>query len=103
MNLNKSKFSARTGKKFCQRTEDDDQRYSTLDEWFWDSFQRIHNSASPEKRYRLERNPDYGFGHEPFPSGIHERYPNKAVLGCRFYIPTGRLTVFDIPRDYRGY
>jgi hypothetical protein len=78
-------------------------RDSTLDEWFWEFFQRIHVSPSPEVRYRLERDPDHGFGHKPFPSGIHERYLNKCVPECRFYEPTGRLTLFDILEDYRGY
>jgi hypothetical protein len=91
------------GKEFYQRTEDDDRRDSTLDEWFWEFFQRIHASKSPEERYRIERNPYHGFGHEPFPSGIHEKYSNKSVPDCRFYEPRGKLTVFDILRDYRGY
>ena len=28
---------------------------------------------------------------------------NKCAPGCRFYAPTGQLTVFDILEDYRGY
>lgn len=59
--------------------------------------------TSPEVRYRLERDPDYGFGHELFPSGIHEMHLNKCVPDCSFYEPTRRLTVFDILGDYRGY
>lgn len=51
----------------------------------------------------LERNPDHGFGHEPYPEGIHERSLNKCVPECRFYELSGRLTVFDILEDYRGY
>jgi hypothetical protein len=92
-----------TGKEFNQRTDDDDIKDSTLNEWFWEFFQKIHVSKSPEVRYRLERNPDHGFGHTPFPNGIHERYSNKCVPECRFYEPTDKLTVFDILEDYRGY
>jgi hypothetical protein len=91
------------GKEFYQRTEDDNRRDCTLSEWFWEFFQRIHVSTSPEIRYTLERYPDHGFGHKPFPSGIHERHLNKCVPGCRYYEPTGRLTVFDILGDYQGY
>lgn len=91
------------GKKFYQRTEEDDRRDCTLDEWYYDFFQRVHISNSPEIRYQLERNPDHGFGHVPYPKIIHEIDPNKCVPGCRFYEPTGRLTVFDILEDYLGY
>ena len=91
------------GKEFYQRTEDDDRRDSTLDEWFWDFFERAHASESAEVRYQLERNPDHGFGHVSYPKGIHEMDSNKCAPSCRFYPPTGRLTVFDILEDYRGY
>jgi hypothetical protein len=90
-------------KKFYQRTEEDDRRESTLDEWFWSFFERAHASESAEIRYQLERNPDHGFGHVPHPKGIHEMDFNKCVPGCRFYAQIGKLTVFDILEDYRGY
>ena len=52
-----------------------------------------------------EKNPDHGFGHE---SNVHERSDGRldkgiCIPGCRFYEPTGKLTVFDILEDYRGY
>jgi hypothetical protein len=52
------------GKKFYERSEEDNRRDCTLDEWFWDFFKRIHAGEVPEVRYQLERNPDHGFGHE---------------------------------------
>jgi len=91
------------GKRFYKRSEEDNRRDCTIDEWFWEFFQRIHVSTSSEVRYRLERDPDHGFGHVPYPKGIHERYSNKCVPECRFYEPTGILTVLDILSDYRGY
>ena len=86
------------GKKFYQRTEDD-RRESTLDEWFWNFFQRVHASKSPESRYQLERNPSHGFGHTSKVHGLND----KCIPDCRYFKPTGRLTVFDILEEYRGY
>jgi|GEM_PF-2341798 len=91
------------GKRFYERSEEDNRRDCTIDEWFWDFFERAHASESAEVRYQLERNPDHGFGHVSYPKGIHEMDSNKCAPGCRFYPPTGRLTVFDILEDYRGY
>lgn len=91
------------GKKFYERTEEDNRRDCTIDEWFWVFFERAHVSRSAEVRYQREWNPEHGFGHKPFPEGIHEWDLNKCAPGCRFYAPTGRLTVFDILEDYRGY
>jgi hypothetical protein len=91
------------GKKFYERSEEDNRRDCTIDEWFWDFFERAHASGSAEVRYQRERNPDHGFGHLPYPKGIHEWDFNKCAPGCRFYAPTGKLTVFDILEDYRGY
>jgi hypothetical protein len=90
-------------KKFYERSEEDNRRDCTIDEWFWDFFERVHVSESAEVRYQLERDPDHGFGHIPYPIGIHEWDFNKCAPGCRFYEPTGRLTVFDILEDHRGY
>jgi len=56
------------GKEFYERAEVDDRKDCILDEWFFDFFQRVHASNSPEVRYRLERNPDHGFGHDPIPN-----------------------------------
>lgn len=91
------------GKEFYQRTEDDDRRDCTLDEWYWNFFQRVHANNSPEGRYQLERSPAHGFGHKPSPKGIHEWGSIECVPDCRYYEPTGRLTVFDILDDYQGY
>ena len=41
------------GKEFYQRTEEDDRRDCTIDEWYWNFFQRVHASNSPEVRYDL--------------------------------------------------
>lgn len=90
-------------KKFYERSEEDNRRDGTIDEWFWDFFERAHVSRSAEVRYQHERNPEHGFGHKPSPEGIHEWDLNKCAPGCRFYAPTGRLTIFDILEDYRGY
>jgi hypothetical protein len=87
------------GKEFYQRTEEDDRRDCTIDEWYWNFFQRVHASNSPEVRYDLERNPDHGFGHE---SNIHGP-DDKCIQDCMFYEPKGKLTIFDILGDYRGY
>jgi hypothetical protein len=91
------------GKKFYERSEEDNRRDCTIEEWFWNFFERAHASESAEVRYQFERNPDHGFGHVPYPIGIHEWDVNKCAPGCRFYEPTGRLTAFDILEDYRGY
>ena len=91
------------GKEFYERSEEDNRKDCTIDEWFWEFFERAHASGSAEVRYQLERNPDHGFGHVPYPIGIHEWDVNKCAPGCRFYAPTGRLTVFEILEDYRGY
>jgi hypothetical protein len=91
------------GKRFYERSEEDNRKDCTIGEWFWDFFQRAHASESAEVRYQRERNPNHGFGHKPFPSGIHERHLNECVPECRFYEPTGRLMVIDILGDYRGY
>jgi hypothetical protein len=87
------------GKKFYERTEEDDRKDCTLDEWFWEFFERIHAAKSPEVRYQLERNPDHGFGHKSKVHGLDD----KCVPGCRYYEPKCRLTIFDILEDYRGY
>lgn len=87
------------GKEFYQRTEEDDRRDCTINEWFWDFFERIRASNSPAVRYRLERNPDHGFGHKSRFHGLDD----KCIPGCRFYEPKGKLTIFDILGDYRGY
>jgi hypothetical protein len=87
------------GKEFYKRTEEDDRRDCTLDEWYWEFFQRIHVSKSSEVRYQLEQNPDHGFGHK---SKVHG-FDNQCMPDCRFYEPKGKLTIFDILEDYRGY
>ena len=47
------------------------------------TFERAHNSESAEVRYRVERNPDHGFGPVPYPKGIHELDLKKCVhLTC---------------------
>jgi hypothetical protein len=86
-------------KKFYERSEEDNRRDCTIDEWFWDFFERVHVSESAEVRYQLERDPDHGFGHK---SKIHG-FDEKCEPGCRYYGPAGRLTVFDILEDHRGY
>ena len=53
------------GKKFYERSEEDNRRDCTIDEWFWDFFERAHASESAEVRYQLERNPNHGFGVVP--------------------------------------
>ena len=77
----------------------DDKRDCILDEWYWNFFQRVHTSNSPEVRYPREQNPDHGFGHK---SKIHG-FDDKCIPDCRFYEPKGKLTIFDILEDYRGY
>lgn len=90
-------------------TQEETRRDTEFDEWYWDFLLRIHgdeNCKTPEQRYQNERSPPHGFGHVPCPKGIPERGGgdvNNCVPGCRFYEPTGRLTVFDILEDYRSY
>src|SRR5688572_6690329 len=76
-------------KEFYQRTDDDDRRDSTLDEWFWEFFQRIHAGNPPEIRYQLERNPSHGLGHQSTRHGLDDR----CIPDCRFYQPKGKLTI----------
>ena len=40
------------GKKFYERSEGDNRRDCSLDEWFWDFFERAHGSESAEARYQ---------------------------------------------------
>jgi hypothetical protein len=92
------------GKRFYERSEEDNRKDCTLDEWYWDFFTRIFGKT-PEQRYQQEKNPDHGFGHK---SKVHERSDGRldkgrCITGCRFYEPTGTLTVFDILEDYHGY
>jgi hypothetical protein len=87
------------GKEFYQRIEEDDRRDCVLDEWYWNFFQRVHTNNSPEVRYQLERNPAHGFGHK----SRHHGLDDECIQDCRFYEPKGKLTIFDILGDYRGY
>jgi hypothetical protein len=78
------------GKKFYKRSEEDDRRDCTLDEWYWNFFTRVYGKT-PQQRYQQEKWPDHGFGHK---SDVHERSEGRldrghCVPGCRFYESTG--------------
>ena len=83
-------------------TQEETRRDTEFDEWYWDFLLRIHgdeNCKTPEQRYQNERSPPHGFGHKSKLHGLGD----QCIPGCRFYKPRGKLTIFDILEDYRGY